>query len=129
MGSTVTKIGPPMLSSVVPRIVPRSTGSFQLSRTPAARRVHIGSLRPTWTPYGCIARMLAAENRNVAASTSNDAVPASWYRKLAMAGPTTSETLEVFGFTADLMPSHPKMGFLVSETAAAARTILENKRA
>ena len=47
---------------------------------------------------------------------------------IASIGPTTSETLEVFGFTADLMPSHPKMGFLVSETAAAARTILEDKR-
>jgi uroporphyrinogen-III synthase len=44
-------------------------------------------------------------------------------------GPTTSETLEEFGFTPDLVPSHPKMGFLVRETAGSARDILGTKRA
>jgi uroporphyrinogen-III synthase len=48
---------------------------------------------------------------------------------IASIGPTTSETLEEFGFPADLMPSHPKMGFLVRETADVARTILQRKRA
>jgi uroporphyrinogen-III synthase len=32
-------------------------------------------------------------------------------------GPTTSETLEEFGFTPDIVPAHPKMGFLVREAA------------
>src|SRR5580658_8130052 len=34
-------------------------------------------------------------------------------------GPTTSETLEEYGLNADFEPSHPKMGLLVNETAAA----------
>lgn len=47
---------------------------------------------------------------------------------IASVGPTTSETLAEFGLRADLEPSHPKMGFLVNETAAAAAHILEQKR-
>ncbi len=44
-------------------------------------------------------------------------------------GPTTSETLEELGFTPDVVPSHPKMGYLVRETAENARRILGTKRA
>ena len=47
---------------------------------------------------------------------------------LASVGPTTSETLREVGFEPDLEPSHPKMGFLVSETAARARQILQSKQ-
>jgi uroporphyrinogen-III synthase len=36
---------------------------------------------------------------------------------IASIGPTTSEALEEYGIRADFMPSHPKMGFLVQETA------------
>jgi len=39
-------------------------------------------------------------------------------------GPTTSETLEEYGLKADFEPSHPKMGLLVNETAAA---VLQNR--
>ncbi len=46
---------------------------------------------------------------------------------IASVGPTTSETLADFGLTADIEPSHPKMGFLVNETAAQAARILETK--
>ena len=48
---------------------------------------------------------------------------------LASIGPTTTETLEEFGLAADITPSHPKMGFLVKETAEQAAAILERKRA
>jgi uroporphyrinogen-III synthase len=50
-------------------------------------------------------------------------------RKLVIAsvGPTTSETLREFGIEPDLEPSHPKMGFLVNETAAKASEILRLK--
>lgn len=48
---------------------------------------------------------------------------------IASIGPTTSEMLEEYGLPADLMPSHPKMGFLVKETAEQARAILDRKRA
>ena len=48
---------------------------------------------------------------------------------VASIGPTTSEALEEFGIRADLEPSHPKMGFLVAETAARAEQILAAKRA
>ena len=46
---------------------------------------------------------------------------------IASVGPATSETLAEFGLRADLEPSHPKMGFLVNETAAAAAQILQGK--
>ena len=46
---------------------------------------------------------------------------------IASVGPTTSETLREFGIEPDLEPSHPKMGFLVNETAAQAAGILESK--
>ena len=43
-------------------------------------------------------------------------------------GPTTTEALEEFGIRPDLEPSHPKMGFLVAETAARAEELLRAKR-
>lgn len=47
---------------------------------------------------------------------------------IASIGPTTTESLEEFGFHPDLEPSHPKMGFLVKETAQRAPELLEAKR-
>jgi uroporphyrinogen-III synthase len=47
---------------------------------------------------------------------------------VASIGPTTTESLQEFGITADLEPSHPKMGFLVKETAEQAAAILQRKR-
>jgi uroporphyrinogen-III synthase len=47
---------------------------------------------------------------------------------IASVGPTTSETLAELGLRADIEPSHPKMGFLVNETAAKAAEILRSKR-
>jgi uroporphyrinogen-III synthase len=47
---------------------------------------------------------------------------------IASIGPTTTETLEEFGLAPDITPSHPKMGFLVKETAEQAGVILERKR-
>jgi uroporphyrinogen-III synthase len=47
---------------------------------------------------------------------------------VASIGPTTSESLEEFGFVSDIHPSHPKMGLLVNETAAQARNLLQGKR-
>jgi uroporphyrinogen-III synthase len=51
-------------------------------------------------------------------------------RKMVVAsiGPTTSEMLEEYGIQTDVAPSHPKMGFLVKETAEQAAAILERKR-
>src|SRR5579862_8205102 len=45
---------------------------------------------------------------------------------VASVGPTTTETLHEFGITPDVEPSHPKMGFLVNETARRAREILQS---
>ncbi|MFN7994782.1 MAG: uroporphyrinogen-III synthase [Bryobacteraceae bacterium] len=42
-------------------------------------------------------------------------------------GPTTTEALEEYGLKPDLEPSHPKMGFLVQETAQRAVEILAAK--
>jgi uroporphyrinogen-III synthase len=47
---------------------------------------------------------------------------------VASVGPSTSETLREFGIEPDLEPSHPKMGFLVNETAAKAARILQLKQ-
>ena len=48
---------------------------------------------------------------------------------VASIGPTTSERLREHGITPDLEPSHPRMGFLVSETAERSGEILQKKRA
>jgi len=46
---------------------------------------------------------------------------------IASIGPTTSEELLRHGIRADLEPSHPKMGFLVKETAEAAPELLRKR--
>lgn len=48
---------------------------------------------------------------------------------IASIGPTTTEALEEYGMTPDITPTHPKMGFLVKETAEQAEAILKRKRA
>lgn len=48
---------------------------------------------------------------------------------IASVGPTTSERLREYGFAADMEPSHPKMGNLVSQTAQRSGEMLEQKRA
>jgi len=47
---------------------------------------------------------------------------------VASIGPTTSEELQRQGIRADLEPSHPKMGFLVKETAEQSAELLRRKR-
>lgn len=48
---------------------------------------------------------------------------------VASIGPTTTETLEEYGIRPDFEPSHPKMGFLVQETAARAGELVARKSA
>jgi uroporphyrinogen-III synthase len=43
-------------------------------------------------------------------------------------GPVTSETLRDYGITPNLEPSHPKMGFLVKETAERSEQLAETKK-
>ena len=47
---------------------------------------------------------------------------------VASIGPTNSTTLREYGIEPDLEPTHPKMGFLVKETAEQAAAILARKR-
>ena len=47
---------------------------------------------------------------------------------IASVGPTTSETLREHNLPVDFEPSHPKMGFLVSETSQRAHEILQSKQ-
>jgi uroporphyrinogen-III synthase len=47
---------------------------------------------------------------------------------VASIGPTTSEELQRKGIPPDLEPAHPKMGFLVKETAEQATALLSKKR-
>jgi len=46
---------------------------------------------------------------------------------VASIGPTTSETLRKNGLTVDFEPSHPKMGFLVKETAERSTELIRRK--
>jgi uroporphyrinogen-III synthase len=46
---------------------------------------------------------------------------------VASIGPVTSETLREYGIAVDLEPSHPKMGFLVRETAEQSSRLLQHK--
>jgi uroporphyrinogen-III synthase len=43
-------------------------------------------------------------------------------------GPVTSETLREYGITPDLEPSHPRMGFLVKETAERSADLVQQKK-
>ena len=47
---------------------------------------------------------------------------------IASIGPVTSERLHEFGLQSDIEPTHPKMGYLVSETAQRSAEILQPKR-
>jgi uroporphyrinogen-III synthase len=47
---------------------------------------------------------------------------------VASIGPTTSERLREYGIAPDMEPSHPKMGYLVSEAAERSGEILRRKR-
>jgi uroporphyrinogen-III synthase len=47
---------------------------------------------------------------------------------VASIGPTTSERLREYGIAPDMEPSHPKMGYLVSEAALRSSEILQRKR-
>jgi uroporphyrinogen-III synthase len=47
---------------------------------------------------------------------------------VASIGPTTSERLREHGIAPDMEPTHPKMGYLVSEAAQRSAEILEQKR-
>jgi uroporphyrinogen-III synthase len=47
---------------------------------------------------------------------------------IASIGPVTSERLQEYGLKADIEPTHPKMGYLVTETAQRSTDILQQKR-
>jgi uroporphyrinogen-III synthase len=47
---------------------------------------------------------------------------------VASIGPTTSERLREYGIAPDMEPTHPKMGYLVSEAAERSAEILQRKR-
>ena len=47
---------------------------------------------------------------------------------VASIGPTASDTLEELGIKPDMIPSHPKMGFLIKEAGEQAQQILNRKR-
>jgi uroporphyrinogen-III synthase len=58
-----------------------------------------------------------------------DAVRTGLHRAIvASIGPTTTEELQRQGIPPDLEPSHPKMGFLVKETAERSPDLLRKKR-
>lgn len=66
----------------------------------------------------------------VAAETGLEQAMQNAFERIVIAsiGPTTTETLQEFGLEPDITPTHPKMGFLVKETAEQAAAILGRKR-
>ncbi len=58
----------------------------------------------------------------IAAETNHDAAVRRALSRMVVAsvGPTTSERLREYGISPDMEPTHPKMGYLVLETAYAA---------
>ena len=61
--------------------------------------------------------------------TLDDAVRNACSRTvIASIGPTTSERLREYGIEPDFEPSHPKMGYLVSEAAERSAEILKRKQ-
>jgi len=67
--------------------------------------------------------------RIAAEEGAEDQVRAALHRTVvASVGPSTSETLREHDLAVDFEPSHPKMGFLVGETAQRAREILQSKQ-
>jgi uroporphyrinogen-III synthase len=111
----------------------------------ATVRVYQWDLPEDTAPLRAAARRLAAGELQVALFTTSiqiehllrlaaedgieDAV-LSALRAMVVAsiGPTTSEALEEAGVHPDLEPTHPKMGFLVQETAQRAIEILRAKK-
>jgi uroporphyrinogen-III synthase len=110
-----------------------------------AVRVYQWDLPEDTSPLREAARRLASANVDVVMFTTSvqiahlmrmaaqegvsDAVRAGFADVVvASIGPTTSEALEEYGVTADIAPTHPKMGYLVKETAEQADTILKRKR-
>jgi uroporphyrinogen-III synthase len=110
----------------------------------ATVRVYQWDLPEDTAPLRAAARRLAAGELQVALFTTSiqidhllrvaaeDGIEAGVLAALrgmviASIGPTTTEALEEAGVHADLEPSHPKMGFLVQETAQRAHDILRSK--
>jgi uroporphyrinogen-III synthase len=116
----------------------------QRGATVASVRVYQWDLPEDVAPLRSAARRLAAGELQGALFTTSiqidhllriaaeagieDGVRAAFGKMVvASIGPTTSEALEEAGVHPDLEPSHPKMGFLVQETAQRAEEILRAK--
>ncbi len=108
-------------------------------------RVYQWDLPADTEPLRAAARQLAAGQLQVALFTTSiqiehllriasetgieaDVLAALRTMVIASIGPTTSEALAEAGVRADFEPSHPKMGYLVQETAQRAADILRAKR-
>jgi uroporphyrinogen decarboxylase len=75
----------------------------------------------------------AAQIRHVIRAASENGLEAEWREAMknvvvASIGPTASETLRELGLPPDFEPTHPKMGYLISEGAAQVPSLLRDKR-
>lgn len=114
-------------------------------KTVSPFRIYGWDLPEDTTPLRSAAHRLAVEDFDIAVFTTSIQInhllriaaeedveekALSNLRKMVIAsiGPTTSEALLEFGVAPDFEPSHPKMGFLVSELAACAHGLLAAKQ-
>jgi len=136
------------------RVVVQEYGKSNLELLDALRRrgaevtsvrVYQWDLPEDTTPLRTAARKLAAGDFDVALFTTSIQIPHLFRMAaeegveeemkrglkrcvIASIGPTTSEMLDEYGIATDVTPTHPKMGFLVKETAEQAEEILCRKR-
>ena len=95
----------------------------------AVRRIAAGELQVALFTTSVQIEHLMRIAAEAAEAQMEDAVLAALRRMvIGSIGPTTTEALEEYGVHPDLEPSHPKMGFLVQETAQRAAAVLQSKK-
>jgi len=101
--------------------LPADTGPLRSAVSTIARKEVHAILFTTATQADHLLRIAAETNEE-------DAVRRGLSRMVvASIGPTTSERLRDLGIVPDMEPSHPKMGYLVSEAAQRSAEILRKK--
>jgi uroporphyrinogen-III synthase len=102
--------------------LPEDTGPLRSAIAAIARNEIDAILFTTATQADHLLRITAEMNEE-------DALRRALSRMLvASIGPTTSERLREYGIAPDMEPTHPKMGYLVSESAQRCAEILRRKR-
>jgi uroporphyrinogen-III synthase len=102
--------------------LPADTGPLRSAITAIARNEIDVILFTTATQADHLLQIAAEMNEQIALRRALSRM------LVASIGPTTTERLREFGIAPDMEPSHPKMGYLVSEAAQRSAEVLQQKR-